>query len=158
MVGIGLMVYSYFTFSQTVRERSSLEEVAGAGGASVVPLLIPFIIIAGILGGYFTPTEAGMVAVVYTIVIAMPVIAVLVELGGIDPVHMGVVAIVTLAFGLITPPYGLALLLAATFAEVPFSRALVKALPIYVVFFVVISLLILFPDLVLWLPGLFDLV
>jgi TRAP-type C4-dicarboxylate transport system permease large subunit len=52
----------------------------------------------------------------------------------------------------------LALLLAATFAEVPFSRALVKALPIYVVFFVVISSLILFPALVLWLPGLFDLV
>ena len=71
---------------------------------------------------------------------------------------MGVVAIVTLAFGLITPPYGLALLTTATFAEVPFSRALVKALPIYVVFFVVISLLVLFPDLVLWLPGLFDLV
>jgi TRAP-type C4-dicarboxylate transport system permease large subunit len=93
-----------------------------------------------------------------TIVISMPVIAGLVELGGIDPVHMGVVAIVTLAFGLITPPYGLALLLAATFAEVPFSRALVKALPIYVVFFVVISLLVLFPDLVLWFPGLFDLV
>ena len=40
----------------------------------------------------------------------------------------------------------------------PFSRALVKALPIYVVFFVVISLLVLLPDLVLWLPGLFDLV
>jgi hypothetical protein len=51
-------------------------------------------------------------------------------------------------------PYGLSLLLAATFAEVPFSRALVKSLPIYVVFFVVISLLIFFPALSLWLPGL----
>jgi hypothetical protein len=49
---------------------------------------------------------------------------------------LGVVAIVTLAFGLITSPYGLALLLA-------------KSLPIYVV---------LFPDLLLWLPGVFDLV
>lgn len=247
MVGLGLMIYSYFFgFSENVRPRSSFGEVARTAGGSVLPLLIPFMIVGGILGGLFTPTEAGMVAVVYTIVvvipllvrghlrnlprdfmhagvlyslplmavagasalayviaylqapeavsglvqniagtngtlimvlivvalviagdfldaiptivIAMPVIAVLVELGGIDPVHMGVVAIVTLAFGLITPPYGLALLLAATFAEVPFSRALVKALPIYVVFFVVISFLILFPDLVLWLPGLFDLV
>jgi C4-dicarboxylate transporter DctM subunit len=247
MVGIGLMIYSYFfAYSANVRERSSLGEVARTAGASVVPLMVPFIIVAGILGGFFTPTEAGMVAVVYTIVvvipllvrghlrklpedfmnaavlyslpmmavagasalayviaylrapeavtglveaiagtnpilimflivvalviagdfldaiptivIAMPVIAGLVELGGIDPVHMGVVAIVTLAFGLITPPYGLALLLAATFAEVPFSRALAKALPIYVVFFVVISVIILFPNLVLWLPGLFDLV
>ena len=74
MVGIGLMIYSYFTFSQTVRERSSFGDVARAGGASVVPLLIPFIIIAGILGGYFTPTEAGMVAVVYTIVVVIPLL------------------------------------------------------------------------------------
>jgi hypothetical protein len=37
--------------------------------------------------------------------------------------------------------------------EVPFSRGLAKSLPIYVVFFVVISLLI-FPALSLWLPGL----
>ena len=88
-----------------------------------------------------------------TIVISMPVIAVLVELGGIDPVHMGVVAIVTLAFGLITPPYGLSLLLASTFAEVPFSRALVKSLPIYVVFFVVISLLVFIPGLCCGCPG-----
>src|ERR671916_844614 len=244
MVGLGLMIYSYFFgFSENVRPRSSFGEVARTAGGSVLPLLIPFMIVGGILGGLFTPTEAGMVAVVYTIVvvipllvrghlrnlprdfmhagvlyslplmavagasalayviaylqapeavsglveaiagtnptlimflivvalviagdfldaiptivIAMPVIAGLVELGGIDPVHMGVVAIVTLAFGLITPPYGLALLLAATFAEVPFSRTLVKALPIYLVFFVVISLLVLLPDLVLWLPGLF---
>ncbi len=243
MVGLGLMIYSYFFgFSESVRERSSFGEVARKAGGSVLPLLIPFMIVGGILGGLFTPTEAGMVAVVYTIVvvipllvrghlrnlprdfmhagvlyslplmavagasalayviaylqapeavsglvqdiagtngtlimvlivvtlviagdfldaiptivISLPVIIVLVELGGIDPVHMGVVAIVTLAFGLITPPYGLSLLLAATFAEVPFSRALVKSLPIYVVFFVVISLLIFFPFLSLWLPGL----
>jgi C4-dicarboxylate transporter, DctM subunit len=89
-----------------------------------------------------------------TIVIALPVIAVLVDLGGIDPVQMGVVAIVTLAFGLITPPYGLSLLLASTFAEVPFSRALAKSVPIYAVFAIVISLLIFVPSLSLWLPGL----
>ena len=240
MVGIGLMIYSYFTFSQTVRERSSFGDVArgrsergatvdtvhhhrrhpgrvlhpdGGGMVAVVytivvviPLLVrghlrklpedfmkaavlyslPMMAVAGASAlayviAYLRAPEAITVLVeaiagtnptlimflivvalviagdfldaIPTIVIAMPVIAGLVELGGIDPVHMGVVAIVTLAFGLITPPYGLALLLAATFAEVPFSQALVKALPIYVVFFVVISLLVLFPDLVLWLPG-----
>ena len=73
MVGIGLMIYSYFTFSQTVGERSSFGDVARRR-AGVVPLLIPFIIIAGILGGYFTPTEAGMVAVVYTIVVVIPLL------------------------------------------------------------------------------------
>ena len=55
------------------------------------------------------------------IIIFMPIINKLTEIGGINPVHMGVVIIVTLAFGLITPPYGIALLMAAKFVDVKFS-------------------------------------
>ena len=47
---------------------------------------------------------------------------------------MGVVLIATLAFGLITPPYGLVLLMASKFVGVSFAKALRAALPIYVVF------------------------
>jgi C4-dicarboxylate transporter, DctM subunit len=67
-------------------------------------------------------------------------------------VHMGVVLIVTLAFGLITPPYGLALLMASKFVGVRFSQALLASLSIYIVFFVTIAVCIFFPDFVLWLP------
>ena len=49
---------------------------------------------------------------------------------------MGVVLIATLAFGLITPPYGLVLLMASKFVGVSFAKALRAALPIYVVFLV----------------------
>ena len=66
------------------------------------------------------------------IVIFMPIVAALNEIGGINPVHMGVVLIVTLAFGLITPPYGLALLMASKFVGVRFSQALRASLSIYV--------------------------
>ena len=69
-----------------------------------------------------------------TIIIFMPLVNALTEAGSINPVHMGVVLIVTLAFGLITPPYGLVLLMASKFVGVPFSKALQAALPIYVVF------------------------
>ena len=65
---------------------------------------------------------------------------------------MGVVLIATLAFGLITPPYGLALLMAAKFIGVRFSRAMIASLPIYVVFLVTITFTIYFPKVVLWLP------
>jgi TRAP-type C4-dicarboxylate transport system permease large subunit len=65
---------------------------------------------------------------------------------------MGVVLIVTLAFGLITPPYGLALLMSSKFVGVRFSHALKAALPIYVVFFATIAAAIFFPSVVLWLP------
>jgi TRAP-type C4-dicarboxylate transport system permease large subunit len=65
---------------------------------------------------------------------------------------MGVVLIITLAFGLITPPYGLALLMASKFVDVRFSQALRASLPIYVIFFVTIAIAIFLPDLILWLP------
>ena len=58
-----------------------------------------------------------------TIIIFMPLVNVLTEAGDINPVHMGVVLIATLAFGLITPPYGLVLLMASKFVGVSFAGA-----------------------------------
>ena len=73
-------------------------------------------------------------------------------MGNINPVHMGVVIITTLVFGLITPPYGLSLLIASKFVGVPFYRAMFRSLPLYIVFFITIAFTVLFPDVVLWLP------
>ena len=82
----------------------------------------------------------------------MPIITDLTKNADINPVHMGVVIIVTLAFGLITPPYGLALLMASKFVGVRFGKAMLASLPIYVVFFAAIAFCIFFPEVVLWLP------
>ena len=65
---------------------------------------------------------------------------------------MGVTIITTLVFGLLTPPYGLSLLMAAKFCEVKFTTAMYASLPLYLVFFVTIAFCIFFPDVVLWLP------
>jgi TRAP-type C4-dicarboxylate transport system permease large subunit len=89
------------------------------------------------------------------IIIFMPVINKLTEVGNINPVHMGVVIITTLVFGLITPPYGLSLLVASKFVGVPFGRAMLRSLPLYVVFFVAIAFAVLFPKVVLFLPKMF---
>jgi C4-dicarboxylate transporter, DctM subunit len=244
MIGIGLMIYSYF-FGPTgvLKKRASMIEVFVAARGSALPMVIPVIIMGGILTGWFTPTEAGMVASVYimvvlipvlqprhiwqlpgdfiytgmlyslplalvaaasafgwmlaylrgpdavadliathagtdpvmimfllvllfilvgdfidavpAIIIFMPIINKLTELGNIKPVHMGVVIITTLVFGLITPPYGLCLLVASKFVGVPFYRALYRSLPLYVVFLFTISFVVLFPEVVLWLPKTF---
>jgi TRAP-type C4-dicarboxylate transport system permease large subunit len=82
----------------------------------------------------------------------MPLIIDLTQNADINPVHMGAVIIVTLAFGLITPPYGLCLLMASKFVGVKFSRAMFASLPIYLVFFAAIAFTIYFPEVVLWLP------
>jgi C4-dicarboxylate transporter DctM subunit len=235
------MIYSYFFGPVGIRKRrSSFGEIGEAAKNAAIPLMIPVIIMGGILTGFFTPTEAGVVAVAYIVLVAipllnrghlhklprdmafagllysiplitiaaasmfgwmlaylrgpavvsgwisaaaggdpvwimlllvllfvivgdfidaipaiiifMPIITDLTQTADIKPVHMGVVIIVTLAFGLITPPYGLALLMASKFVGTSFGRAMVASLPIYVVFFAAITFCIFFPDVVLWLP------
>ncbi len=97
-----------------------------------------------VVGDFIEPIPA--------IIIFMPVVNQLTESAGINPVHMGVVLIVTLAFGLITPPYGLALLMASKFVGVRFSAALRASLPIYLVFFATIAFTIFAPSAILYLP------
>src|SRR5262249_38256898 len=47
-------------------------EVAGALKDASLPLMIPVILLGGILTGWFTPTEAGVVAVVYILFVVIP--------------------------------------------------------------------------------------
>jgi C4-dicarboxylate transporter, DctM subunit len=49
--------------------------MAGAFRLALLPLMIPIIIIGGVASGVVTPAEAGMIAVVYIIVVLLPVMA-----------------------------------------------------------------------------------
>ena len=118
-----------------------LAQLAGNDPQLIMLLLVALFVIVG-----------DFIDAVPAIIIFMPLIMDLTRNADINPVHMGVVIITTLAFGLITPPYGLCLLMAAKFVDIKFSRAMVASLPIYVVFFVAIVFTIYFPDVVLWLP------
>ena len=241
MVGIGLMLFCYFFGPVGFRRpRSSFANLSAATRAAALPMLIPVILLGGIMTGWFTPTEAGVIAIGYillvvipflnprhlrdvprdfmnagliyslplftiaaaaafgwmlaylrgpivvagwidgvagtdphmimfllvlvftivgdfiepipAIIIFMPVVNQLTDSASINGVHMGIVLIVTLAFGLITPPYGLSLLMASKFVGVRFSGALRASVPIYVIFFATIAFTIFYPEVVLWLP------
>jgi tripartite ATP-independent transporter DctM subunit len=118
-----------------------IADYAGTNALTILFLLVALFVVVG-----------DFVDAVPAIIIFMPIINALTELGQINPVHMGVVIIVTLAFGLITPPYGLALLMASKFVGVSFGTAVLKSLPMYIVFFATIAFCIFFPDVVLWIP------
>lgn len=120
-----------------------IEHVAGHNSTAILFLIVG---ILTIVGDFLEGIPA--------IIIFMPLFLELMKLGNIQPVHMGVCIIVTLAFGLITPPYGLALLLSSSLQGVAWPRALLASLPLYIIFFIVIALIIVFPQLVLWLPRL----
>jgi C4-dicarboxylate transporter DctM subunit len=72
--------------------------IADVAGNDPYKIMFALVALFTIVGDFIEPIPC--------IVIFMPIVAVLTETGGINPVHMGVVLIVTLAFGLITRPTG----------------------------------------------------
>ncbi len=73
IIGIALMLVCYITARKrnykTMTDRPRFAEVAKAFKESFWALLVPLIILGGIYGGIFTPTEAAVVAVVYSVII-----------------------------------------------------------------------------------------
>jgi tripartite ATP-independent transporter DctM subunit len=120
------------------------EWIASVAGNDPFMIMLLLVVLFVIVGDFIDAIPA--------IIIFMPLIMDLTKNADINPVHMGVVIITTLAFGLITPPYGLCLLMASKFVGVKFWRAMLASLPIYIVFFAAIAFTIFFPDIVLWLP------
>ncbi|BDZ65349.1 TRAP transporter large permease [Agromyces mangrovi Wang et al. 2018] len=214
------------------------ELVASLKGV-VLPLISPIIILGGILGGIFTPTEAAAVGVVYIIIVGIvqrslswrgffeavkeavlttagimlivasasllgyilaierlpqllaefflgitdnptvfllliailmlilgtvidatailvlvvPILLPLVRDYGIDPIAAGVLMIVSLMVGLLTPPVGTVLFVTASVSKTRVGEVFRGSLPFLVPSLVIMLLLILVPDWVMWLPG-----
>jgi tripartite ATP-independent transporter DctM subunit len=88
------------------------------------------------------------------LLIIIPVLLPTAQALGIDPVHFGVVAVVNIMLGLITPPYGLLLFLMVKIAEVPLRELVREVMPFIAVMIGALALITVFPDLVLFLPRL----
>ncbi len=214
------------------------EFVASLKGV-VLPLISPIIILGGILGGIFTPTEAAAVGVVYIIIVGIvqrslswrgffeavkdavlttagimlivasasllgyilaierlpqllaefflgitdnptvfllliailmlilgtvidatailvlvvPILLPLVRDYGIDPIAAGVLMIVSLMVGLLTPPVGTVLFVTASVSKTRVGEVFRGSLPFLIPSLAIMLLLILVPDWVMWLPG-----
>lgn len=209
---------------------------------AVLPLLTPVIVLLGIFGGYFTPTEASVVAVLYTsllgvlvyreitwrdladmvasvareiaplmlivasaalfgyliirlgiprqladailsltrepqlvlllivlilliagffmetvsaIIIFTPLFMPVAKAAGIDPLHLGVVTVMTLMVGVITPPVGIVLFIMQKVSGLPIERVFRAVTPFFVPLLAAVLLLTLFPAFSTWLPQVF---
>ncbi len=71
---------------------------------------------------------------------------------GVDPVHFGIILILNLMIGLLTPPVGLVLYVLAKVSDVPFERCVVATAPFLVPLVLVLLLLTFVPALSMWLP------
>ena len=109
----------------------------------MVLLLIVNVILL-IVGMFLDSTTATLLVI--------PIIAGPLHLAGVDPVHLGIVAIFNLMVGLLTPPMGLALFLITDIAKVSMRSVLKELLPLYIPLGATLLIITLFPELSLWLP------
>jgi C4-dicarboxylate transporter DctM subunit len=71
---------------------------------------------------------------------------------GIDLVHFGVVVVFNIMIGLVTPPYGLLLFIAARISEAPLASIVRDTMPFVVAMIAALALITYVPEIVLWIP------
>ncbi|HOV38706.1 MAG TPA: TRAP transporter large permease, partial [Spirochaetales bacterium] len=243
LMGVALMIMVYIMAKKKnypVHSRFSLKEATSSFVDGFLPLMTPAIILGGILGGIFSPTEAAIVASTYALILGMGVykeiklkdliqvtletvkttsmviyiisaaaiygfllgreqvpqsvaqllftisgsphiimfiiIIFLLIIGcfmettaalilltpilvppvmqlGIDPVHFGLVMVLTLMIGLITPPVGVVLYITSSIAKISFEDCTKATAPFIIPLVIVLLLSAYIPDLVMFLPN-----
>ncbi|WP_447957305.1 TRAP transporter large permease [Vreelandella sp. EE7] len=91
---------------------------------------------------------------VAAITILTPVLLPLAVQAGVDPVQFGIIMVLNLMIGLLTPPVGLVLFILARVADISFPRAVRATLPFIAALLVSLLLITFIPALTLWLPSL----
>lgn len=114
-----------------------------AGGNQMVMYLICVAIFLVI--GCFLDTSAG-------VLLLAPIIMPVVNSLGIDVVHFGVIMVIALMIGIITPPFGICLFVVAEVGQVPVRAVTKEAVKYIPAMLFTLLLCIVFPQLVTWLP------
>ena len=104
-------------------------------------LLIAFLLV---IGTFLSPLSA--------IIIFMPIFQQLAAVGGFNDIHMGLIIIMTLSLGMVTPPYGTCLMITSQIGEITMPQAFKHVAPILLVTVAVIILFVIFPELLLFVP------
>jgi tripartite ATP-independent transporter DctM subunit len=86
------------------------------------------------------------------ILILTPILLPVVKAVGVDPVHFGMIMIVNLGIGLITPPVGTVLFVGSAVGKLPIEKVVRALLPFFVLLVIVLMIVTYVPQLSLWLP------
>jgi tripartite ATP-independent transporter DctM subunit len=117
-------------------------------GISRDPLILLLIInlILLVVGCFFETIVA--------ILILGPILMQVVTKVGIDPVHFGLIMVLNLMIGLLTPPFGMVLFVMVQVGGISFERVVRATAPFIIPLIVVLALITVFPPLVTWVPNL----
>lgn len=140
----GAAVFAWILTSNRVPEEAAALMLGISDRPWVILLMINFILL---VVGCFMETVAA-------ITILTPVLLpVAVELG-VDPVHFGVIMVLNLMLGLLTPPVGMVLYVLSRVSGLPFERCVVATAPFLIPLVACLLLMTFVPAIAMWLPTL----
>lgn len=131
------------TLSQVAKDISTL--LLGISSNPTILLLLSVVFLT-ILGMFVDASAA--------ILVATPLLLPALTAAGVSPIHFGLVMVLTLMIGLLTPPVGMSLYMLSDVTHVPLNRVIKSIMPYYVPLVIVLLLIILFPGLATFLPNL----
>jgi tripartite ATP-independent transporter DctM subunit len=88
------------------------------------------------------------------ILLLTPIIAPGLHQAGVDPVHLGVVVVLNLMIGLLTPPVGMSLYMVSNVGKIPLERVVAGAIPFIMSLIVALLIVTFVPGFSTWLPSL----
>jgi len=116
---------------------------------SKVVFLILVNLLMLLLGALIEPTSAIVISVPITLPVAVQF--------GVDPVHFGVIVVLNLMIGLLTPPLGQVVYLLSSVTRVPVTEVFRGVFPFLIPLVAVLAVVTFVPEVVLWLPHLLGL-
>ncbi len=149
-ISIGMLIAGALVFNYVVTVENIPKTVAAVLKAyelSPFTFLLLANVILLILGCFLEGTTILLVIVP----VMLPTAAAL----GIDLVHFGIVAVVNIMIGLVTPPYGLLLFMMVKIGEVSLTELVKEVMPFLWVMIGALALMTFIPEIVLFLPRLF---
>jgi len=88
------------------------------------------------------------------ITILVPILLPVLNIAGIDTLHFGIVMVLTLMLGLLTPPLGVILFVLEKVTDATIEEIVRAVIPFYIPILIVILLIVFFPSIALFLPTL----
>ncbi len=174
---LGLVVYRTLSFKNLVKVSMETAETTAiilliVAGASIFGYLItltkvtdnvsalvlsvtdePWVVL--LLVNVFLLIVGCFMETIAAITILVPVLLPLMERIGVDPVHFGLIMVLNLMIGLLTPPVGMVLYILARVSGISFERTTRACLPFLIPLLVSLALVTYWPGMVMFLPNLF---
>jgi tripartite ATP-independent transporter DctM subunit len=141
---IGALIFGYFlTITQTPQKVTEFLTGLGIGPYGVLIVILLMYLVLGCL-------MDAMAMIILTVPIVFPVVVQL----GFDPIWFGVIIVMTVELGLIHPPVGMnVFVIKSMVKDVDFTTIFRGVLPFVAALICVLAMMVIFPQLALWLPS-----